>query len=350
MKFGSASAVFLCAATMLQANPMMPTSVGIIWEYSTNNHPPAQGLSTTVEIVGTEELAGKNVLKVETRAAGVVTKTELISVSENGIYCHQRTGRDGNPVSFAPPQTVVPSPLKIGAKWELDDESGGAPMHQRFTAESEEVVNVPAGTYQAFRLHAEQPWPISVAVNRWFAPGIGVVKDVTTTRGPTGRLLSRATTVLTKVAQIAPRETAVLPPSPTPAPPAAPPVPSPNSSLAAPNASPPRPTILLEAAAERDGEPRTEFTSDAPNIFVRWQGEALPINAPVRVAWVAEDVGDVAPPNFIVDETETIIARADFGTRFTLSRPQDGWATGQYRVDLYLDDELLQSLKVTISD
>ena len=33
-------------------------------------------------------------------------------------------------------------------------------------------------------------------IERWFAPGRGIVKDVTTTRGPNGRLLSRATTVL----------------------------------------------------------------------------------------------------------------------------------------------------------
>ncbi len=87
-----------------------------------------------------------------------------------------------------------------------------------------------------------------------------------------------------------------------------------------------------------------------PNIFVRWTGENLPVDSDARVAWIAEDVGDVAPPNFIVDQMVTTIARPEFGARFTLSRPRDGWAPGRYRVELYLEEELVGTVKVTIED
>ena len=108
--------------------------------------------------------------------------------------------------------------------------------------------------------------------------------------------------------------------------------------------------MTITVAKEHDGEPTTEFRSNAPNIFVRWQGAHLPLDAIVRVAWVAEDVGDVAPANFVVDQTATIVGVPEARAQFTLSRPRDGWATGKYRVDVYLVDKLLQSAKVTIID
>ena len=106
--------------------------------------------------------------------------------------------------------------------------------------------------------------------------------------------------------------------------------------------------MTLEVAKERDGKPQDQFASDVTNIFVRWNGEHLPVGSFVRVAWIAEDVGDLVPRNFVIDETETEVTTSTFGARFTLSRPKDGWAAGKYRLDLYLDDTLIQTAKVTI--
>ncbi len=70
----------------------------------------------------------------------------------------------------------------------------------------------------------------------------------------------------------------------------------------------------------------------------------------VRVAWIAENVGDLVPPDFVVDERETAVTTPNFSARFTLSRPTDGWAPGRYRLDLHVNDELAQSLTVTIRE
>lgn len=110
------------------------------------------------------------------------------------------------------------------------------------------------------------------------------------------------------------------------------------------------PRIKLEVSGTRDGATTDEFRSDAENIFVRWMGENLPVNSGVRVAWIAEDVGDVASPNFVIDESETLVTSARFSAIFTLSRPKDGWAAGKYRVDLYLEDELVETAGITIKD
>ena len=108
--------------------------------------------------------------------------------------------------------------------------------------------------------------------------------------------------------------------------------------------------IKLELAKARDGAAVTEFAAETEDIFVRWSGENLPLDTDVRIAWIAEDVGDVAPPNFVVDETTSTITSTDFGARFTLSRPKDGWAPGKYRAELYLDDKLKEKVSVTIRE
>ncbi|MDQ6624166.1 MAG: hypothetical protein M3Y86_11880 [Verrucomicrobiota bacterium] len=108
--------------------------------------------------------------------------------------------------------------------------------------------------------------------------------------------------------------------------------------------------IKLEAAAEREGKAETAFRSNVENIFVRWHGENLAVGSVVRLAWVAEDVGDLVEPDFIVDQTETTVPTAIFGARFTLSRPTDGWAPGKYRVDLFLDGVFKDTLGITIRD
>jgi hypothetical protein len=264
-------------------------------------------------------------------------------VSEKGVLCHQRAGADGKAVILEPPQTVLPFPLKVGATWEVNDHVSGGGT-QRFTIMAEEGVTVPAGKFRAFRMRCEQPWPISATTERWFAPGTGIIADVTTTRGPNGRLLSRATTMLKKFSVVPPPADMTPPsitidiaPKPSPSP----------AAIAAPAV---KPAILLEVTGERDGTPQTEFKSDARQIFVRWSGVNMPPGEILRVAWIAEDVGDLAPANFVVDETETELESAEFGARFTLSRPTDGWAAGKYRVEVYLGEELLQKLNVTIAD
>ncbi len=321
-----------CAATLIfavlvtaSAESLIPTADGTTWDYEVREQLPSPDAFATlsVRISGTEQLGTKDLLKLETRVGDILTKTELIEADDAGIRLYRRTNAERKTVVSNPPQTLVPAPLQIGAKWELDDRAAGTEMHQQFTVAAQESVTVPAGTYQAYRLHCEQPWPIATVIDRWFVPGVGFVKDVTTVRGPSGRLLSRVTTALKRLSQ-------------TPA--------------AAVAAAPATPKITLEVAAEPEGSPQTEFPSDIANIFVRWSGEQLPINADLLVAWVAEDVGDIAPHNFIIDDTETTITQSEYGARFTLSRPKDGWAEGKYRVDLYLDDIVMQSVSVTIHD
>lgn len=339
-----AGLLFLTTAQITRAQSLLPTTEGTVWEYdvSSSDSSAAPNAKLSVEIQGKEMLKGKELLRFETLKDGELVRSELLSIEPAGVLLFERTIANGKTVPFNPPQTVLPAPLRIGAKWELDDLLGESEVHEQLSVAAEENVTVPAGSFRAFRLHCEEPWPMSIALDRWFVPGTGIVKEITTTRGPNGRLLHRITAVLRKltIASAPPPEKSVPPSievatSTTPAP--------------TPTAAP-TPKIQLELAKARDGEATREFSSDLPNIFVRWNGENLPVGAEVRIVWIAEDVGDIAPPNFIVDQTATTITQPSYAARFTLSRPKDGWAAGKYRIELYLEDDLKAQVQVTIHD
>jgi len=323
--------LLLCGTIAARADPFFPETVGTTWEY---DHAGAEPNRLTVRIAGQDLAPGRDLLKLETLAEDRVLKTELLSAGEHGVILHERRIAESASVPFNPPRVLLPIPLQVGTTWELDDEVEGSPMHQSFKVVALEKITVPAGLFQAYHLHCEQPWPISVSVDRWFAPGVGFIKEITTIHGPGGRLLSRVVSALTKFT--------LAPPPPEPPPSAI-------ISTAAPQPVAP-PKITVQIAKERDGERTTSFRSDSPNIYVRWEGENLPINSVVRVVWIAEDVGEVAEPNFIVDQTETEITSSEFSARFTLSRPSDGWAEGKYRLEVYLDNVLAEKLEVTIKD
>jgi hypothetical protein len=113
--------------------------------------------------------------------------------------------------------------------------------------------------------------------------------------------------------------------------------------------APPSKKLTVEVSSDPAGGLKTQFKSNVVNIYVRWHGHDLPEGARVRVAWVAEDVGDLVEPNFVIDETETVAPAPDASARFTLGRPPDGWAEGKYRVEFYVDDLPVETIQVTIS-
>lgn len=321
-------ASILHAAQAAPATSFFPGTTGTTWEYIQTGAQPAR---LTVRIAGPETFKGEQMLKIETTAGDEIVQTDVLDPSDRGLLLYQRRLPESEPATFAPPRLLVPMPLKVGSEWEVDDEVDRAVMHQKFKAVAQEDVVVPAGTYHAYRLHCEQPWPLQIEIDRWFAEGTGVVRETITTRGPGGRLLARTTKVLNKFTLALPGQ-------------------EPPPSAVISSAAKPEPKVHVVVSKERDGDEVTTFQTDAPNIYVRWQGKNLPVGENVRAKWVVEDVGDVAAPNFVVDQTDTEVTRPDFAARFTLSRPKDGWATGKYRVEVYLEDKLLEKVAVSVKE
>jgi hypothetical protein len=106
--------------------------------------------------------------------------------------------------------------------------------------------------------------------------------------------------------------------------------------------------VSVSFAQEQYGNASTTFSSDTPEIYARWHGQRLRRGAKVRAVWVAENIGEEFPPDYKVDEASAIAESPTAHGAFTLSRPEDGWAPGDYRAEFYVDDVLVETVKLKI--
>jgi len=318
------------------ADPIIPTAPGLAWRYNMTEEvgkgltvsdvkPDADGkirLPVLYRVEGIENVEGKELLKLEMHRAGVITRSDLLTVDEHGIICWARITVDGEFVKFSPPQTMIAMPLKQGANWSFDGQVGDLKVHQHYEVTGEEDIEVPAGEFQAFRIRGEQTSPSPMTIDRWFATGTGIVKDVTTMCASNGDLLQRISLELAERPKIVDRPEVK------------------------PGAAPKKLSVSL--ANEQFGKATTTFSSDTPQIYVRWQGQRLRKGAKVRAVWIAENIGDDAPPDYKADEASAIAESPTAHGVFTLSRPDDGWALGDYRAEFYVDDVLVEAVKLKI--
>ena len=315
---------------------LIPTADGTSWRYNMteeigkgldirNAKTDSDGkirLPVLYRIDGTENVDGKDLLKFEMHRAGVVTNTDLLTINQQGIICWARINLDGELVKFKPPQTMIASPLRKGAGWDFNGQAGELTVHQHYDVIGEEDVEVPAGKFHAFHLHGEQTSPSSMTIDRWFASGVGIVKDVTMMRDANGDLLQRISLELAEQPAITPRPEV--------------------KSDAIPK------QLSVSLAKERFGKPITTFSSSTSEIYARWQGQRLRKGAKVKAVWIAENIGEDFPPDYKVDEASAVAENPSAHGAFTMARPEDGWAPGDYRVEFYVDEVLVDAAKLKI--
>ena len=272
---------------------------------------------------GTEKVDGKDLLKFEMHRAGVVTNTDLITVDERGVVCVAHIGLDGEIVKLDPPQIMVGAPLKNGTTWDFNAKAGNANVHQHYSVTGEEDVDVPAGKFHAFHIHGEQSSPGSMTIDRWFVNGTGIVKDVTETRTAGGELLRRISLELKERPKV----------------------------VARPEVKPVEAAKKLTATVGKKpiGQADVNFAANTPKIFARWQGHGLRDQAKIRATWIVENIADDAPPDYTIDEATATATAPDSHGIFTLSRPDNGWTPGDYRVEFYVNDELIDTVKLKIA-
>ena len=321
---------------MVFGGELIPTADGTSWRYNMteeigkgldirNAKTDAEGkirLPVLYRIDGRENFDGKDLLKFEMHRAGVITNTDLLAVNEKGIICWARINLDGQLIKFNPPQTMIAAPLKKGASWDFDGQAGELKVHQHYDVIGEQEIEVQAGKFHAFRIHGEQTSPSQMTIDRWFASGTGIVKDVTTMRAARGDLLQRIFLELVEAPKIMSRPEV--------------------KSDAIPK------QLSVNVSKGRLGKPVTTFSSNTPEIYARWQGQRLREGAKVKAVWIAENIGEDFPQDYKVDEAFTVAEAASAHGAFMLARPEDGWALGDYRVEFYVDDVFVDAVKLKI--
>jgi hypothetical protein len=328
--------ITLTPLAVVCGSELIPTAVGTSWRYNMteevgkgltvpNSKPDADGkirLPVVYRIDGTENIDGKDLFKFEMHRGSAITNTDLLSVNDQGIICRARINLDGELIKFNPPQTMIAAPLKKGAGWDFNGEVGELKVHQHYDVLGEEDVKVPAGEFHAFHIHGEQTSPSSMTIDRWFATGIGIVKDVTTMNAAKGDLLQRISLELVERPKIMARPEV--------------------KSDAIPK------QLSVSLAKERSGKAIMTFSSSTSEIYARWQGRRLRQGAKVKAVWIAENIGEDFPQDYKVDEASAVTETPSAHGAFTLTRPEDGWAPGDYRVEFYIDDVLVDAVKLKI--
>jgi hypothetical protein len=109
--------------------------------------------------------------------------------------------------------------------------------------------------------------------------------------------------------------------------------------------------VKVEAAmmTSPEGKETTTFAADAPKLYATFKTKGAKDGDKIRGVWIADDVGDAAPPGTKIDE-KTLNAEGDTEDGvFSLSKPTNGWPVGKYHVEIYVNDELATKLKFTIT-
>jgi hypothetical protein len=96
----------------------------------------------------------------------------------------------------------------------------------------------------------------------------------------------------------------------------------------------------------KDSPPQTEFAPDAPKILLDVLLRGSKAGDKVTASWIAEKT-QVAPPNYKIDSATFEVSTGNT-LAFSMTKPNAGWPTGDYRVDVTYNgaQELSQHFKI----
>jgi hypothetical protein len=314
--------------------PLIPTDPGTSWVYqmtqenATNmsldlqESPEKKSFDVTYRMGGAALLDGTDFLKLELYQGNALASIDFVTVDGRGVICAARMNQKDKVQKFDPPQILLATPVKSGTNWTFNGTVGNTKVAQHYQITARESVTVPAGQFRAWRIHCDQTAPTAATIDRWFVPGTGFVKVVTTIRAPSGGVLQRTSLQLKAAPKIAAAPESTATPEPA--------------------------KISVGLSKSPTGEFGTVFPTDIPRIYARWQGHNLRNQADIRLIWIAEKVPGVAN-DYQIDEASTVAQGPMSHGIFTLSSPKEGWLPGEYRAEFYLDDALAEAVKIRIA-
>ena len=100
--------------------------------------------------------------------------------------------------------------------------------------------------------------------------------------------------------------------------------------------------------------PTDRFDTTVPVVHVTYKTKDLPKVGEVYVIqWIAEDVGQAAPPNTVIGTLDEEVKAYEPGTsnyvvNSKLTKPTNGWPVGKYRVEIKRGDKLETTARFSI--
>lgn len=74
----------------------------------------------------------------------------------------------------------------------------------------------------------------------------------------------------------------------------------------------------------------------------------VPDGVPIEISWVAESIGNAAPPNYELARLDTITKGPLLYTCY--SRPKNGWPIGIYRLDFLHKGKVFHTVRFAVED
>ncbi|MFJ6322997.1 MULTISPECIES: hypothetical protein [unclassified Rhizobium] len=106
--------------------------------------------------------------------------------------------------------------------------------------------------------------------------------------------------------------------------------------------------IIVSTDKDADTTQRS-FAADTPKIFVSAElTDEVPSGSKVNVAWIAIDTGGAAPANYKIDEANLDITSGISQVNSDISKPNNGWPVGTYKVEFSVDGKPMESVGFTI--
>ncbi len=90
-----------------------------------------------------------------------------------------------------------------------------------------------------------------------------------------------------------------------------------------------------------------EFPSATPEIVFLCRANVAK-GTVITGSWIAEDVGNVAPPNHLINSADVKFDPAHPLIDFSIRKPDKGWPKGKYRLELKVDGKVLHTERFVV--
>jgi len=100
--------------------------------------------------------------------------------------------------------------------------------------------------------------------------------------------------------------------------------------------------------------PTDTFEATVPMVYVTYKTKDLPANGDHYVIrWIAEDVGQAAPPNTVIatvneEVKDAVAGMKNYVVNSHLTKPTNGWPIGKYRIEIAHGDKPVTTARFTI--
>jgi hypothetical protein len=178
-----------------------PLAPGRTWTYQAsmkNAFGEERNGTVTVTNLATRQLQGRTVTPQKVQISGPAREFSLFEYmagDQSGVYTFaNQTPADVEPKIKRVPDYMLKEPIKVGSSWSATaDSPNGHWVTGEATIEStDEAVDVPAGSFKdCVKVHivGNAKGATSNEQYMWFAPSVGLVKEVTRAPNTSGSLL-----------------------------------------------------------------------------------------------------------------------------------------------------------------